>query len=129
MENASKALIMVGGVLITVLVISLAMYMITSARGVADASEKRLLDSQKVAFNSFFEYYPNEIRGIDVYNIIGKIDDINDDISALGNVTYNNGTVTKAMVTQTEDFDDKYQYSYEYDSNGLVKSVTFTPVS
>ncbi|MBR4110900.1 MAG: hypothetical protein IKK43_04365 [Clostridia bacterium] len=125
MDNASKALIMVGGVLITVLVISLAMYMLTSARGVADASDKRLLDSQKVAFNSFFEYYPSQIRGIDVYNIIGKIEDINKDGSSLGTVTYNKDDVNKEMVDDTPEFLHKYSYTYGF-TNGLVSNVTFT---
>ena len=41
MDNASKALIMAGGILIAVLVISVSIYVITSARGVAKISNER----------------------------------------------------------------------------------------
>lgn len=125
MDNASKALIMVGGVLITVMIISLAMYLFTGARGVADASEQRLMTSQVEGFNRFFVNYPPEITGIDVYNIIGKIEDIANDTSALGTVNYTGAS--KADVTLTENFTDKYSYEYsDTDGNGLIDMVEFS---
>lgn len=126
MENASKALIMVGGILITVMVISLCMYLFTSARGVADASEKRLQVSQIEGFNRFFVNYPNEITGLDVYNIIGKCEDINNTASSLGTVTWSGAT--KADVKATENFiKKKYRYEYEdTDGDGLIDVVQFT---
>lgn len=125
MENASKALIIVGGVLITVLIISLAMYVLTSARGVASASEERLSASQKMAFNRFFEYYPDQIKGIDVYNIIGKIEDIQYDSSSIGKVDYIGPT--KDMVDDTDEFLVMYNYSYSDTNNdGLIDEVRIT---
>lgn len=124
MENASKALIMVGGILITVMVISLCMYLFTSARGVADASEKRLQVSQIEGFNRFFVNYPNEITGLDVYNIIGKCEDINATASSLGTVSVKGED--KANVTATVDFWKKYRYEYEdTDGDGLIDEVRF----
>lgn len=124
MENASKALIIAGGILITVMVITLCMYLFTSARGVADASEKRLQVSQIEGFNRFFVNYPNEITGLDVYNIIGKCEDINNTASSLGTVTWS-GEV-KANVTATVDFEKKYRYEYEdTDGDGLIDEVRF----
>ncbi len=126
MENASKALIMAGGILITVMVISLCMYLFTSARGVADASEKRLQVSQIEGFNRFFVNYPNKITGLDVYNIIGKCEDINNTASSLGTVTWSGAT--KADVKETENFiKKKYRYEYEdTDGDGLIDVVQFT---
>lgn len=124
MENASKALIMIGGILITVMVISLCMYVLTSARGVANASETRLRVSQVEGFNRFFVNYPNEITGLDVYNIIGKIEDINNTASSLGVVTY--GGETKTNVTETVDFSKEYSYTYsDKNGDGLIDYVYF----
>lgn len=126
MDNASKALIMVGGVLITVLVISLAMYLITGARGVADASEKRFIVTQIEGFNRFFVNYPPEITGLDVYNIIGKIEDISATTS-LPDVNYSGAN--KADVTLTEDFTDTYKYTYsDTDGNGYIDFVNFIKI-
>ncbi|MBQ9267762.1 MAG: hypothetical protein IJ217_05780 [Clostridia bacterium] len=125
MDNASKALIMAGGMLIAILIISLSVYMLTTARGVADASERRITASQIESFNRFFISYPDEITGLDVYNIIGKIEDIENDVSAVSIAPTYSGA-TKAQVTLTENFKDKYAYSYSYGSNGAIASVSFT---
>ena len=123
MDNASKALIMVGGILITVMVISLAMYLITGARGVADASERRLMVTQIEGFNRFFVNYPPEITGLDVYNIIGKIEDISATAS-LPDVSYS-GAI-KSDVEDTVNFTLKYKYSYsDTDGNGYIDTVNF----
>ena len=126
MENASKALIMVGGVLITVMVISLTMYLFTNARGVANASERRLKTSQIEAFNRFFINYPAEITGLDAYNIIAKIRDIQIDTHSLGWVSANLSSVSDA----TEDFkNDRYNYEYfDTDGDGLIDSVILSHI-
>ncbi len=83
MENASKALIIAGGVLIAMLLISLAIYMLTVVRGVANSSEQQFQSSQVESFNRFFVNYDSEVTGLDVYNILGKIEDITNDKDAL----------------------------------------------
>ena len=125
MDNASKALIMAGGILIAILVISLSVYMLTTARGVADASERRITASQIESFNRFFISYPDEITGLDVYNIIGKIEDIENDVSAVSIAPTYSGA-TKGAVYQTENFSDKYGYKCFYGSNGAIDRVEFT---
>ena len=126
MDNASKALIMVGGVLITVMVISLAMYLFTGARGVADASERRLMTSQIEGFNRFFVNYPPEITGLDDYNIIGKIEDISATVS-LPDVSYSGAS--KADVVDTVNFTVKYKYTYsDTDGNGYIDTVNFIKI-
>lgn len=123
MDNASKALIMAGGVLITVMIISISLYVLTSARGVASASEDRIVASQIEAFNRFFINYDSTITGLDVYNIIGKIDDINNDASSIVSALDYHGP-SKSDVTETEKFDDTFSYSYTIGSNGAVQSIT-----
>ncbi len=125
MDNASKALIMAGGVLIAMLIISLSVYMLTTARGVANASEQRMTQTQIESFNRFFINYPSEITGLDVYNIIGKIKDINNDENSIANAPSYSGA-DLSDVTSTESFADVYKYSYEYGNNGAISTVSFT---
>ena len=80
MDNASKALIMAGGILIAVLVMSVSIYIITTARGVAKISNAKLEANAVQSFNRFYVAYGNGsgdyITGIDAINIYRKaVDD------------------------------------------------------
>ena len=54
MENASKAIIMAGGVLIAVAIISLALYAYATYRDYANSSEQILSTSQITSFNRYY---------------------------------------------------------------------------
>lgn len=61
MENASKALIMAGSVLIGVLIISLAVYLFATFSEYGDKQTETLAEKQIDEFNSnFYKYYGNE---------------------------------------------------------------------
>ncbi len=61
MENASKALIIAGAILLSILIIGLGMFIYQKAVGLADTST---IDSAKVdAYNSKFENYKGIISG------------------------------------------------------------------
>ncbi len=66
MENASKALLIAGGVLIAILVISVGAYLFLSASGVSENFDKSMSDSEIEKFNQKFEkfekisYYEND---------------------------------------------------------------------
>lgn len=81
MENASKALIIAGAILLSILIIGLGMYIYTQASGAMSGAN---LDPQKVnAYNSEFEQYEGTKSGSEaraLYNLIrshnnGEIDD------------------------------------------------------
>ena len=80
MENASKALLMAGGVLIALLVIGALMLMI-NAMGDYHRNQSALVkDSQVAQFNSEFEKYIDEesgIYGMDIISVINKVIDFN----------------------------------------------------
>ena len=57
MDNASKALIFAGGILIAVLVISVSIYVITTARGVASASNEKVEANAVQSYNRFYLSY------------------------------------------------------------------------
>ena len=123
MDSASKAIIIAGGVLISLMVISISMYMIAAGRAVYEQSMDQFEADQVVAFNSYFLQFKPQIKGYDAYNIIGKIIDINANEEAIYTVKLNS-TVTRDDFYYTEKFMDDYTYSYKYDSVGLISEVT-----
>lgn len=78
MENASKALLMAGGVLIAILILSLLVYMATTTSRLAEAQDEKTLAQQTAAFNSEYEAY-NKTRmyGTDIITVVKKADDYN----------------------------------------------------
>ena len=81
MENASKALIIAGAILLSILIIGLGMFIYQQAAGAMSGAN---LDPQKVdAFNSPFQQYEGTVSGTQarsLYNLIrthnnGKVDD------------------------------------------------------
>ncbi len=73
MENASKALVMAGAVLIAVGVITLALYVYSVFSSYANTMETVYSASQVESFNRFYESYPEgTIRGVDALNLYRK---------------------------------------------------------
>lgn len=133
MENASKALIIAGGVLIGVALISLALYLFASARGLTDASNEILTQSQIESFNRFyFAYAPNlnekaDISGLDAYNIIRRVKNDNDSETTFSEISlYTNGL--EAEVSESTNFFKKNYQLLLRDTNGdtAIDSVTIS---
>lgn len=71
MENASKALIIAGAILLSILIIGLGMFIYQQAAGAMDGAN---LDPQKIeAYNSPFEQYANTQSGTNVKALLSKI--------------------------------------------------------
>lgn len=78
MENASKALIIAGGVLIAVLIISLLVVFFNNLRGMQGTQETISQEEQAVEFNKQFEVYNREnIYGSDILSLANKVVDYN----------------------------------------------------
>lgn len=69
MENASKALIMAAGVLIGILVLSLAVYLFVSFGSTSADINKQRVEQQLVEFNSKFTSYEGK-DGLTIYDVI-----------------------------------------------------------
>ncbi len=57
MENASKALIIAGAILISILLISIGILILNSTRGTTDSAKNTISDLEIIAFNSKFTPY------------------------------------------------------------------------
>lgn len=128
MDNASKALIMAGGILITVLVIGVAMYVLASARGVAHTANEEMQASAAESFNRYYESFGENIKGIDALNIYNKA---LDDNTRYTSVRYIEITVDKDAMDAMEGADgvtngmtDDYHLSYSKDSDGYISEIT-----
>lgn len=121
MENASKAVIMAGGVLIAVSLISLALYAYSFFRDYANSSEQLLTLSQVESFNRFYESFnegTDTIRGIDALNIYKKAQE--DGINC-NSLSWFSSTDLETLSTN---FLHSYSYDIDYASNGQVYIIT-----
>lgn len=128
MDSASKAIIIAGGILIGVLVISISMAMLTSFREIYTDSMDAFDMQEITRFNSFFVQYGNgsTIKGYDVYNIIGKINEVKNNPDEPYFV-YFSDNITKNDFYYTENFLNEYIYTYEFDTDGVVSKIVITP--
>ena len=74
MDNASKALVMVGAILISVMLISLGVFLFTYARDNAE-STTRMMDATMVSsFNEqFLSFCGDNIKGSSVVSLLSKV--------------------------------------------------------
>lgn len=79
MENASKALLIAGGILIALLIIALLVYSFGSMSGYFSSEETKEEAEQLEAFNKQYEAYQRKLlRGTDIISVINKISDNNE---------------------------------------------------
>ena len=74
MENASKALLMAAGVLMGVLILSLAVFLFANFRSTANESLKRMEEEETAQFNSFYVAYDGQtdLNYYDIWNVVNK---------------------------------------------------------
>lgn len=73
MENAAKALVIAGGVLLAIITISLFVYMTTATSRMAQAQDEKTALEQLVAFNSEYEAYNKRVMyGADLITVANK---------------------------------------------------------
>ena len=74
MENASKALLIAGAILIAILLIGVAMLVFNGGRGGIDAAVMEMSANEKMMFNQkFTQYEGTNINGANVRALIGNI--------------------------------------------------------
>lgn len=74
MENASKALMIAGGVLIALIILAMFLAMFNSMSNIQKEQEEQTKIEQIAAFNSEFEAYNKKVMyGTDVITLINKV--------------------------------------------------------
>lgn len=78
MENASKALLIAGGMLIAMMILVMLVSLVTSISDVAESQDKKQLTQQIQEFNRGYEAYnKTKMFGIDVITVTNKAVDYN----------------------------------------------------
>lgn len=84
MENASKALLIAGGIFLAMMILSMLMYVGISMSDNAESQERNLLTKQIVEFNkSYLAYDKTKMYGIDVITVVNKAINHNKTIGAI----------------------------------------------
>ena len=92
MENASKALIMAGSVLIALMIIGALLLMFNNLTSYQDTNTQSEREAQIVEFNNQYETYNrNDVRGSDLYSLLNKVIDYNRRKSTEGTGTTDEG--------------------------------------
>lgn len=73
MENASKALIIAGAILLSILIIAIGMFVYNSAQSTINDSLSQMSTSEKNAFNSAFTGYQGNQTGSQVKSLLGDL--------------------------------------------------------
>ena len=126
MENASKALIIAGAILLSILLISLGIFVFTQAQ---DTLGSINLDEQEVlAFNNKFLAYEGNIRGSQLKQLFNLVDSNNASANAEGateKVIEITGVTESAIKTGTT-----YSVKMERDDKtALIKKITVSATS
>lgn len=73
MENASKALLIAGAILIVIVLISIGMVIVQSAQGTVDEVGQMTTDQETSTFNRRFETYQGTQKGATVQSLLSAI--------------------------------------------------------
>lgn len=134
MENASKALLIAGGVLIALIIMSLLVVTFTKIGDYQKAQSEGSRDSQLAEFNRDFERYTeDDIRGVDIVSLINKIHDYNtkqnrieSGSTATDSTSVDYNIKMQLTVSGLSTFNTKYAYSDDWSNDQLFTSDSFT---
>lgn len=138
MENASKALLIAGAILIAILLIGIAMMVFGNINGITSIAGQQVDALEIQGFNRQFEQYQGEnVSGSNVKTLINNInasnatyaDDASKQIdSGSGSVITATGTSPKVL-SGTIGTNYRYKVSFGKDASGFINSVTITRVT
>lgn len=117
MENSAKFLYMVGGILISLIVISMGVYMFATGSSMNAEYDKKLTDEELRAYNAEFEKYATEETeyvwlATDIVTLINKVCDINENEKEQGGnnfITiniYNKRIANNPSLTISENYEE-----------------------
>ena len=121
MENASKALLMAGGVLISVLIISALLLAYTQMTSLSNSKGQILKAEQLAEYNKQWESYNRDnLRGADVISIINKALDTNEKYKNL--MDDDNFTMINIYIRITESFGESTEkWKFDTKTNKYVR--------
>ena len=132
MNNAAKAMLVAGGILVSMLVITVSIYLKNRFVEAAEDSYRLQHVYQINAFNLFFTKYGPIITGADAYNILSRVEEVNSGsfnnlievIDSQGNLNVNNYKDYFYYTERLLDNNITYEYKFDYEVfNGIGDGV------
>lgn len=100
MENASKALLIAGAILLAILIIAIGMFIYSSAQSNVESSITQMTTQEVQAFNSQFTSYEGMQAGANVKALIGRLlgnaKTYEDEAGKVPTVVFNNNGTSKS---------------------------------
>lgn len=127
MENATKALLIAGAVLIVILLIGVGMLIFNSSTRPVQTAVTGMEAHEKEIFNAQFENYAGTQTGTNVKQLLSKV--ISSNAVYDNDVSVTNGTTAKADAAKLRTYvklSQKYTIELTY-NDGVVSTVTITP--
>ncbi len=140
MDNAAKALIIAGGILVGMLIVTLSMYMYTNFQ---DAYNKSMLIHNSIeidAFNSEFTKYgyvgddgATHISGADAYNILSRAYEVSNDYDSLSgtmevfgrySIDRSANNFYERVFYYSEEYSTDHTYVFDYNLEGVINQIT-----
>ena len=122
MENASKALIIAGAILVSILIISAGMLIFSSSSGLFNSAKSSMSDQEAKMFNQKFTMYEGEnVSGSSVRQLMRDIT-VNNNNDEYPDIVYGEGSVTEVT--------NALRYTVECTDvnpvDGVIDTVTIT---
>lgn len=131
MENATKALMIAGAVLLAIMIIGVGMMIFQNAQGTIGGAASKMKQQEIDLFNNQFTNYEGLQSGSNVKALIGSIITNNSVAVEEGNedtktVSFNGATDSAALSSERTKIvsGKKYNVVIAYDASGLVHEIT-----
>jgi competence protein ComGC len=118
MENASKALLIAGAVLIVIIIISIGILIVNAATDTTDLAQTNAAITSVQTFNNQFLPYEGKIKGSSVKTLEQMVTVSNANSEHTISVSYTGLTAGNAKNST------KYTVSFEYDTEGYISAIT-----
>jgi len=115
MENASKALIIAGAILLSILIIGIGMYVYSSSTSSLDSAVSQMSANEIQAFNKQFTQYSNKQSGANVISLLSAV---------AANAAANKGADERLPDVKTSGFTAGGQSDNTVTSNGVNANIS-----
>ena len=135
MENASKALIIAGAILLSILIIALGVFVFNQAKSAV--GNTGLSDQEVAAFNSKFDSYEGKQKGSSVKALINTVRNYNKSAESGEIINILPGTAPTNITDQLTDdsgvnysasiiSSNMYKISFAYNKQGRISAIYYT---
>ncbi len=135
MENASKALIIAGAILLSILIIALGVFVFNQAKSAV--GNTGLSDQEVAAFNSKFDSYEGNQKGSSVKALINTVRNYNKSAESGEIINILPGTAPTNITDQLTDdsgvnysasiiSSNMYKISFAYNKQGRISAIYYT---